>query len=203
MKKVSQKTLDFIKKKNIKPVPRSIFILKNLIFWLLYIISLTIGAISTAIIIFDYQNHRLHQIPYIWFFLFLFFIVLSVFNFQKTKKSYLFPLPLILISNLFLSILFGSQVIKLNLNTYQKISPQVFTSWQDPKNGYLAGRVISAYSPTKYLFVDLAGNHWQLISPSPLIVGTQVKLIGTATDNNFNIKEIRPWFGCGCQNKMK
>lgn len=110
-----------IKSKNLKPRPKIYFIVWNIVFWCLYIITLFIGSIGIGII-FSFLSvddiwliQRVgfllllsEYLPFFWIASVTLLIILSFFIFKKTDNGYKYtPLKLIVL-NIVLTFIWGS-----------------------------------------------------------------------------------------------
>jgi heme/copper-type cytochrome/quinol oxidase subunit 2 len=109
---LSQKVLETIKDKHLKPKPKWEFMLKNYIIWILSITSLVVGSFAFAVIIYMVRNSNwdlyqnlsgnllgliLASLPYFWFIFLIIFILISYYNFRHTKSGYRYKFYLIVV----------------------------------------------------------------------------------------------------------
>ncbi len=117
--------LNKIKTQKIKPRAKWLFSLKNIIAWLLGIISLIISSLSMSVIIhiinnnnylFFRVNHQhqhysmqliLKSIPYLWLISLIIFIIIFRYTLKQTKDGYKIEISKIIIISAGLSIILG------------------------------------------------------------------------------------------------
>jgi hypothetical protein len=120
---VAEKVLSYIEKENVQPYSKWYFIFTNEFFWALGLVSVTLGALSFAIILFTYFNaepelYRVNYdsfadflfawVPIIWIVSLGFFTYVGYRNIQYTKRGYKYPFPLIILTSLMMSIVCGT-----------------------------------------------------------------------------------------------
>ncbi|QQS58863.1 hypothetical protein IPN35_04665 [Candidatus Peregrinibacteria bacterium] len=190
MTNLSQKITAQIKKRHIRQWPRLYFVLKNTAFWLLFSLSVLVGAIAFSVILYalieaDFEVLRyasssavgffLATLPLYWMFFFGLFLLIALFGFRKTKKGYRIPLVWLLFGNITLSILFGfvffrligAEIIEATLARampfYTRIEHQRRDAWSHPREGFLAG-VVTRHSPEKHILIvnDFSTQDWEV-----------------------------------------
>jgi len=103
MNSISDKTFEVIKEQKIAPAPKWKFLLKSYLIWLSASISMIIGSLSFAVIIFRLVNndweilefinrgfwaHLAESLPYLWLGILIAFIFLAYYNVRHTKGAY-------------------------------------------------------------------------------------------------------------------
>ena len=215
---ISDKALELINKKKIKPIPRWEFILKNWVIILGLIICLTLLVLGSSVSWFGLIDNIIT--PYFWIIITATCFGLSYLLFKKTKRSYRFEkwqiALLILIGGLTIGGMFfkmgiGSRIdrsLESKISLYRQMVPMKMAVWNNPEQGYLSGQ-ITGIDKDNFLLKDFSDKAW-IITGTPLIrgrveikVGQEIKLIGEKTaENIFVAEEIRPWSGLG-RNMMK
>ncbi|MFA6007527.1 MAG: hypothetical protein WC784_02690 [Candidatus Shapirobacteria bacterium] len=215
---ISDKALKLIDQEQIKPIPRWKFIAKNWGLWLSFIISIGFLILGTGISWFGLADNIIT--PYLWLFVTVVFLVLSFLLFEKTKRAYRFSRWLVIVFISIVGLIVGGILFKAgvasridrNLETslpyYRQIVPMKMMVWNNPQSGYLSGEIIGI-NKNYFEIKDFDGKIWT-ITGKPLvrgrvqiIVGEEVKLIGTQTNNKtFKVDEVRPWTGTN-QNMLK
>ena len=225
--KFNQTLIDKIKDKKISPTPKWHFLLKNYAIWIVGLASLVLGAIAVSLIIFmlrfnDWDlylragknplERLLMVIPFFWLICMAVFLILVYFEIKKTKTGYRYPTLYIILGSLAASVILGGIFYGLGFGEKiddilgrqapfyeQVINPHVrFGS--NPKDGRLAGLIISQPSPDKFILVDIDRQEWNLLvaelevdqdfSPE---VGKPARFIGNQTgDHEFNAKKFFP-----------
>lgn len=217
---ISDKTLKLITKNQIKPIPRWEFVMKNLGLWITLLVSLLILIIGISISYFGLIDNLIT--PYLWYFIVLIFLGSSFILFNKTKRAYRFYSYQVLLPILFLGLVVGGVVFKLGLASkidrslesrsvlYRQMVPMRMVVWNNPREGYLSGKIISINNNSDFKIEDFDNNVWNISGTNinirtrvQMVVGEEIKLIGTQLSNNsFSATEIRPWNGQG-QNMLK
>jgi len=217
---ISDNTLKLISKNQIKPIPKWELAARQTGLWMgfgLCLISLVLGI---SVSLFGLMDNIIT--PYFWILITVFFLVLSFFVFEKTKKAYRYFKWQVIASIGIVGVLVGGILFKAGLASkidrnfestiprYRQIVPMKMVVWSNPEQGYLSGEIINIASNNNFRIKDFKNNVWNIASNNPLIrgrvqmvVGEEVKLIGTQTSvNTFQADEIRPWNGMR-QNIMK
>ena len=217
---ISDKTFNLITKNQIKPIPRWEFVMKNLGLWITLLVSLLILIIGISISYFGLIDNLIT--PYLWYFIVLIFLGSSFILFNKTKRAYRFYSYQVLLPILFLGLVVGGVVFKLGLASkidrslesrsvlYRQMVPMRMVVWNNPQEGYLSGKIISINNNSDFKIEDFDNNVWNISGTNinirtrvQMVVGEEIKLIGTQLSNNsFSATEIRPWNGQG-QNILK
>ena len=217
---ISDKTFNLITKNQIKPIPRWEFVMKNLGLWITLLVSLLILIIGISISYFGLIDNLIT--PYLWYFIALIFLGSSFLLFNKTKRAYRFYAHQVLLPILFLGLVVGGVVFKLGLASkidrslesrsvlYRQMVPMRMVVWNNPQEGYLSGKIISINNNSDFKIEDFDNNVWNISGTNinirtrvQMVVGEEIKLIGTQLSNNsFSATEIRPWNGQG-QNILK
>jgi hypothetical protein len=217
---ISDKTFNLITKNQIKPIPRWEFVMKNLGLWITLLVSLLILIIGISISYFGLIDNLIT--PYLWYFIVLIFLGSSFILFNKTKRAYRFYSYQVLLPILFLGLVVGGVVFKLGLASkidrslesrsvlYRQMVPMRMVVWNNPQEGYLSGKIISINNNSDFKIEDFDNNVWNISGTNinirtrvQMVVGEEIKLIGTQLSNNsFSATEIRPWNGQG-QNMLK
>jgi hypothetical protein len=217
---ISDKTFNLITKKQIKPIPKWEFVIKNLGLWITLLVSLLILIIGISISYFGLIDNLIT--PYLWYFIVLIFLGSSFILFNKTKRAYRFYSYQVLLPILFLGLVVGGVVFKLGLASkidrslesrsvlYRQMVPMRMVVWNNPQEGYLSGKIISINNNSDFKIEDFDNNVWNISGTNinirtrvQMVVGEEIKLIGTQLSNNsFSATEIRPWNGQG-QNMLK
>ena len=171
MQDLSQKVIETIKDKHLKPKPKWQFLLKDSVFWGVGILAILIGGLSFAVIIYMFVNSDwdvysqlsnnflsffLLVLPYFWLIILGIFILIAYYNLKHTKKGYKFSLKSISLFVLAISIILGifwyniglGQAIDNALSNripvyrqYINRMQQRADMWQQPDKGLLVGIV--------------------------------------------------------------
>lgn len=216
-----QKILEKIKENHIKPTPKWEFTLKNLAFWSVFVVALSIGSLSTSVMIFmfnhtDWQDYLfaegvvqqiLINLPFFWFFLVIIFIAVAFYNFEHTKTGYKHQPIIVVIISIVLSVIIGCAVYTVGggemleeifyerLPLYQQIVIHQGRLYTAPEQGRLAGVVIEV-NDNQIIIQDFSGRIWEIsTSTSQFGVGERIHLLGQINSNGqFECNMIKPWF---------
>lgn len=189
MTNLSETVLGKIKKEQISPVPRWLFLFKNYAFWSLLFLSMLLGSMSFSVIIhiagsgdFDILNHLRGSIltsgfmllPLFWLISLVLFALVAYFNWKHTRHAYRFKRRWIFLSGFFSSLLFGYIFYVSGLGKFIDLlmvrSVQYYGNskhkarvelWQQPESGLLIGRIVDVKEGEEELIVeDGKGNDW-------------------------------------------
>jgi hypothetical protein len=217
---ISEETLNLITKNQIKPIPKWEFVIKNLGLWSTFLLSFLILVIGISVSYFGLIDNIIT--PYLWYFIAILFLGSSFVLFKKTKGAYRFYSYQVLLPIVFLGLIIGGVFFKTGLASkidrglesrstlYRQIVPMKMVVWNNPQGGYLSGKIISINSNNDFKIEDFDKQIWNITGVNisirtrvQMIVGEEIKLIGTQVSNNtFSATEIRPWQGQG-QNMLK
>ncbi|MDD5551832.1 MAG: hypothetical protein PHI88_01580 [Candidatus Pacebacteria bacterium] len=189
MEKISKKTLERIKKEKITPVPRWRFLLKNYVTWLFFGLSIIIGSISFAVLLFmilsnDWDIYKYFQksffeyligsLPYLWIIFLAVFLFLADYNLKNTKGGYRHKTYLVLILSIIISIILGSflysfgfgerinDVFADNFPYYRKTFYQRQEIWTNPEKGLLGGVIVKVKNESEFSLKDFKNKIWQI-----------------------------------------
>jgi hypothetical protein len=216
---ISDKALNLIAKRKIRPIPKWEFIAKNWALWIALIACLILLILGFALTIFGLVDNII--IPYLWSFIALVFFIISYFLFEKTKGAYHFQKWQVILFITLLGLTIGTAFFKMGFATridksldsfpyYRQMVPQKIAAWSNPQLGYLSGTITKIINKNSFELIDFSKNFWIISTENTLVrgrvtleIGSEIKLIGTQnSNNNFIADEIRPWTGMG-QNMMK
>jgi hypothetical protein len=187
MKDLGDRVLSQIDRDKIEPIPRSHFLLKFFLKWLVISIAVCLGSVAIGIILF-HIGHLDHELlsfyaRSLWkFFLIMFplfwtvVVVLAtsfaIVKFRELPKGHRYhPLQLLLAYLLLIGIL-GAGLNQLGLSDYldQKISGHLpayeswerkkIVIWNRPDLGLLAGKIFSLESDHQFILTDMLGKNW-------------------------------------------
>jgi hypothetical protein len=121
-KSVADRVLAYIEKENVQPRSKWYFIFTNDFFWALGALSVVMGALSFAVVLFTYFNAEpelyaithdsfldfiFEWIPIIWMVSFVIFTYVGYKNIQNTRRGYKYPFSLIIVGSVLLSFIGG------------------------------------------------------------------------------------------------
>jgi len=214
--KKSQKLLNEITAKEIKPNPRWYFVLQNYIFWSVFLMFAIFGSIAFSIVLYATTENDFDLL-----FLsgskieFLFFSVVSILGIRHTKTGYRYPLFKILSFNILLSVFLGAlffytggaekmeRIFAENISVYKSVKENRISRWSHPENGLLSGVILENKNKDNILIEDFNGTKWEIDIQNAFIrpklylnQGEKIKIIGKISKNNiFIAREIRKWEG--------
>lgn len=217
---ISAQTLNLITKNQIKPIPRWEFVIKNLGLWSTFLLSFLVLVIGISLSYFGLIDNIIT--PYLWYFIAVLFLGSSFVLFKQTKGAYRFYAYQVLLPIVVLGLVVGGVIFKIGLASkidrglesrsglYRQMVPMRMVVWNNPKGGYLSGKIISINSNSDFKIEDFNNNIWNITGTNinirtrvQMVVGEEIKLIGTQlSGNSFSATEIRPWQGQG-QNILK
>jgi len=207
-KNFNDNVLQKIKAEKILPKPKWRFLLKNSLIWILGILSLILGAVSTSLVFYMVTGEDsgvgrdgasvfeafFFVIPFFWIICLAIF-ALSVFYYIKhTKKGYKYSAKKIILFIIGASLLFGGllnligadRVIDDELGErapfYDRVINPRLDYWSNPDSGRLTGLVVLKQGQAIYL-VDRSGTTWVVMTTNEkdankISIDHPVKLIG-------------------------
>lgn len=194
----SDKLIDKINQKNIKPIPKWVFKAKYILLWIFYICFISFGAISISLILFSVQqsdfnllSHIGHGqiemiltlIPYIWLILLLLLICGSVYAIYNSKKGYKFQITKLIAYNIGLSIVLGilfflsgggdilEKTFTSKMGIWESIEDKKSKIWNNPDEGTLSGKIIT-YDSLKWSISGLDQKKWEVDIRSAFIANS-------------------------------
>tara|TARA_B100000745_G_C20153257_1_gene395291 strand:- start:3644 stop:4633 length:990 start_codon:yes stop_codon:yes gene_type:complete len=158
--------------------------------WALWALTVVIGALSVAVMIFvgGHARFALYEathdtalsffvevLPYIWIVVFVVMTVLAYVNLRHTKRGYRYQVYHVVISSVVFSVVGGLVLHVFGIGSlidtqfgkrmpnYQSMEKAEIRMWQAPKEGRLVG-IFSAMDETDtlYVFTDEAGQVWKI-----------------------------------------
>lgn len=183
-----------------KPTSKWVFIFRTILFWLLFLLFIIIGIISTSLIIYSVFNSGfdiektalnnsikiiLNSLPYIWIIITIGFFTVSYFNFKNTENGYKYLTIKNIIITFIGSIMFGiffynvgfakllDTTLQNSVPAYRNYMMQhMQTVWNNPKDGLLIGKITNIESDKRIVLKDYNNKEWNiLIIESAIIRG--------------------------------
>lgn len=187
---LSKKVFDRIEKDDIEPLSKFRLRLQNDGFWILWILSLLIGATAVAgtLFVFLHADWRFYNaiydsffsflndtLPYMWMLTLLVFLLLAYQNIRHTKYGYRYPLSAVIALSGVLSVVIGvclyvfglGQIIDQDVGGHIPLYTPTVTNqelkWNQPDRGLIAGTV-TYISPDFSTFTVSAydGKEWNV-----------------------------------------
>lgn len=230
-KSISQKVLEKIKEEKICPKSGWRFFVYRSIIGTLLIFFLIAGALSLGIIFDLFSKFEvgslisrpkgmqivLLSLPYIWFILLVFFSVLSVMEFIKTRHGYRYRTRYIAVFFMAVMVFLGGLLhifgfcnhIENYLEKYFPVYSQITKTpqkvWFQPENGLLFGIIIMDDESGCHCLKlkDSEDEIWNVEYSKAFIRprvrkdnGEMIKILGNERgEYEFEAEEIRPWIG--------
>lgn len=168
MIKIEKKILDKIKKEKIQPKPKWQFFAKNFLIWAMLILSIILGALIIAILIFRFSNFDLPAyriaptppikqfflgLPYLWIILLLISVYFAVKEFKFTKRGYKIDALVLIFSVIGISLILGGffyyfgigekvdDSLANKLPPYKIVAQRHEIIWNNPEKGLLTGEI--------------------------------------------------------------
>lgn len=189
---ISKKTLEVIKKEEIKPKARWHFLLRNYVLWTIGVFSLFVGSISVGIIIFlikdqDWSVYRMSSqiflgqiflvLPYFWVVIILIFGLIAYYNVRHTREGYRYSAYMVVLISVGFSLFFGSilyavglgekidETFYVNLPPYRSVIMHKIDMWQKPEAGRLIGVISGFKSNNEFVLESVEGIFWTVKIP--------------------------------------
>ena len=206
--KITKKVLEKIKKEEIKPEAKWKFLLKNYFVWGLFAISIIVGALAVAVIIFGIKisdwdmydrlaggpvKFLIMTLSYFWLLIFVVFVSVAYYNLKHTKKGYKYNIFTIVAVSLLSTILLGGFAYtvgfgeKLENSLVQKapfyngMEHKREMMWNQHERGVLAGKILELREGELDL-EDIEKIRWRVFTGSaemmPTVVLEDGKMIG-------------------------
>ncbi|MFA6160006.1 MAG: hypothetical protein WC678_02870 [Parcubacteria group bacterium] len=229
-KSISQKVLEKIKQEKISPKSRWNFWLCRAVVTALLIFFVFAGAFSLGIIFSIFSQFEVGKIvgrphgmgilflslPFIWIILLIFFAILAIVEFAKTRRGYKYKTTYVGGIFILVIIIFGAILYKLNFSdnmegymnknfsAYSQIVRTPEKVWSQPEEGLISGEIIENKNEKEKIYLrDWDGEVWEVGYSQALVrprvkkeIGEKVKMIGEKEEGRkFRAQEIRPWNG--------
>jgi len=168
-KDLSKEILEKIKKDQIKPKSKWLFLLRDYVVWFVFAFSIILGALSFSIILHFWEindwdaYYRVNEnfvafvaltMPYFWLAAFLVFILLAFFYLKHTRTGYRLEFAKVVFLNLVLSFAGGAVLYSIGAGRqaeselarrapfYNDIRNGQESIWLRPEQGVIVGKVI-------------------------------------------------------------
>ncbi|MCE9585886.1 hypothetical protein K8R04_01035 [Candidatus Uhrbacteria bacterium] len=166
---LAHKVLDRIEEERVVPRPKWQFTVKDRLFWVFWILSIVLGSLLTAAIVFacvnagwefrDVTHHNLfgfllQVLPMLWIVALLGALLLAYEIFRHTSRGYRFPFSVIVGLLLLITVVGGvvfyvsgagrvvEEEIGARIPTYRPVMMRQKEMWSKPEQGLLAGEVL-------------------------------------------------------------
>lgn len=193
----SQELLDKITEEQIKPSPRWHFLLKNYIFWSVFLLFAVFGSIAFSIILYaviesDFNllssacskiESLFSILPLLWILFLGIFSIVSIFGIRHTKTGYRYSFLKILSFNILLSVFLGAlffytggaekmeRIFAKNVPIYKSFEERKISRWSNPENGFLSGIILENKNAKIIFMEDWDGKKWEINFEKAVIKG--------------------------------
>jgi len=184
--KPSEKLIQAIVEKELKPVPKWRFTLRNGLLLGAFLIAVLLGALAFSVILYAIQeadfnvlSHLTHSrlemflglLPIFWIVILVIFLVIAIYSVQYSPRGYKFTAAKLVGYSAALSILMGTlffiaggahrieNAFAVNVGIYESIQDKKIELWSMPAEGYLSGEIQDVEMGTLQL-KDFQGNKW-------------------------------------------
>jgi hypothetical protein len=182
----SDKLLEKIQDRQVRPIPRWHYQLKDVTTWAAFVICVLFGALAFSVVLFAIQqadfnmvSHMSHSagelllvlVPVFWIVSLVIFLVFAIFSLQKSRKGYKFTSLSMLGFSTALSMLLGTvffisggalwleHSFATHVGNYESVNERKMRVWSAPQNGSLSGTILSASDDT-FELEDFNGKTW-------------------------------------------
>ena len=192
MKNLKKDILSQIKKEDIKPISKKIFMIKTVLIYIFLFTSIFIWAISFSIMLGYlleadwFLSHKLGLLkivqsflPIFWLIFLVISVVIGYWEFKNTSRGYKFYFWQIILGNILLSLVFGalfyfsgfSQIVENKIQTHLPQYREIFVwdkisrmkaVWQNEEKGLLLWKIIENRW-TSFELKDSNNKVWQII----------------------------------------
>lgn len=220
--KLSKSVLAHIEEKHIEPIPKWHFVVRNILWWVLFVLSIILGGAGLAVIIFSITHQRFDfidlfsrggpsvwfgMLPFFWGCFFIGFVWISFWGITHTKKAYRIPRFVLILSNIILTLLWGTAVYSSGMTEHferkvvkhvpfmKTIREQREHRWDNIEHGFLAGKVQSL-TETELVIKRRSGEVFTVDIQKAVLRGGAsvqegdiVRFTGKLEENNFFVAE--------------
>lgn len=186
--KPSEKLLQKIREREVRPLPRWRFTLRNSLILSAFLVSALLGALAFSVILFAVQqtdfnvvSHLSHSrlelflglLPIFWIVLLVVFLLIAIYSIQYSPKGYKLSAAKLVGYSAALSILLGTlffvtggaqrleHAFAINLSLYESINEKKVKLWSMPEEGYLSGEIQEMDVET-FRLKDFNGKEWTI-----------------------------------------
>lgn len=198
MGEIGKKVIEKIREEKIAPKPRWHFLLKDYFTWIMFVISIFIGALAFCTMLYVFFNndwdlykylhtsvvgHIMLSIPYLWILFLILFLALAFYNYKHTKDGYRHQAYMIMLLSIAGSALLGTFLHTLGMGEaiedaaanavpyYEKITCCSHRKdiWNQPAIGLLGGKITEIKDEQNFGLEDFQGTLWQVKEDSETI----------------------------------
>jgi hypothetical protein len=196
MSELDRKVMEAIERQRLSPRPYIRFLARRSMFWTLAMLSVLLGGISVAVMIFAVTDFLqtggrnfdempfddvLQSLPFVWLALFALFIASAYLGISNTRRGYRYrPIGVIGLAAA-ASIALGAllhgfgvgemidRVLSEQLPGYKEYTKIPYDEWRRPDEGYLGGEVLSVDGDRSLRLRDFDGHEWEVLISSAKI----------------------------------
>jgi hypothetical protein len=187
MSNTTDKIIKKLKQENIQPRPRKYFVLRNIVLWGFFGVTVFVGSIAFSALLFRLSNaswgiyknlgrhpinHFFLTIPYLWIGLVVIFSILAVYNFRHTPRGYRYRPILVIVISVLAGMVIGTILFFAgygNYFDYKLVNSRPFRgfveepyqkTWSQPEKGLLGGKILEIHSDDNFVLGDFEGKSW-------------------------------------------
>lgn len=187
---LAERVLERIEDEHLTPRSRWVFILQNYLFWILGALALALGALAFSATLFQativdwslslvthtsFFDFFIEAAPLLWVSALALFILIGYMNVHRTVHGYRYPVIVVTLGSVLLSVTFGSGLYAVGLGgaldeaigdhppLYRPIVAKERSWWLAPEKGLLTGQVVEVASGTdSFVLRDFSGQSWEI-----------------------------------------
>ena len=187
MKDFSKDILHTIEERDIAPLPRWIFLMRQTALLGGFVLSVLIGGVSVSVILFALGDIdpgaermiRMHPgpflityLPYVWVLTMIAFGIIAYYDMRSIKGAYRYRAVTILSASIVASIIVGGVLHTVGAGRiaerrfadvvpqYQAFETRKMHLWMRPEDGMLAGVIVSGSATSTLVLEDFSGIRW-------------------------------------------
>ena len=197
MTELEKKVLEAIERRHLVPRPYFLFFAKRSVFWSLTVLSIVLGALSVAILLFaisDYSatgwrifdnlplDDLIVSIPAFWLVSMPLFMASAYYGVRHTRRGHRYQaahiVALCLAASIGLGALFYffevgrmvNDLLAANIASYREQTDVPFDKWSRPEDGFLGGTVEGVDGKTSLRLKDFHDKEWLVDISAAVIV---------------------------------
>lgn len=203
MTELEKKVLEAIGERNLKPRPYYVFLAKRSVFWILAFLSIVLGGVSFAILLFATSNFLtegwrsfdevpleeiLVSIPVLWIVTMPLFVASAYFGLRNTRRGYRLRPALIVAWTMAASLTFGGilhgfgaghlahEFLEAHVPYYERLTHIPYAKWSRPDEGYLGGHADKLLDENTLQLTDFRRKVWTVdISGAAVILDNAIE----------------------------
>ena len=187
MTDLEKKVLEQIEKRGLVPRSYAYFLARRSVFWTLAVVSVVLGAISVAVIIYGALDYLVadsfpddeipfddvfENLPFVWVAILALFMVSALFGVHKTKHAYRYRVSGLVAGVVLISVFLGGllqyfdvgrqvhQYLNAHVAAYERLVRSKEDRWSAPETGRLGGRVLAVGKSRTLTLQDFRGKAW-------------------------------------------